>query len=182
MSTPADFPASDTEPKVVFQPSSSITPLPRLPHLPIDKAKGFGWAGFATAIVSILFWVVKELGGLGAAASWLRALSPLMGLALALVFIVAAGVFFGMQILAEMRADREGMWQIVDGRDKRQTDILNEQSSILAELRTLVAELAHRLMGLERSVRKQVLTGPHETLTPDPDETITGRHRRLNQR
>ena len=185
----ADFPASDTAPK--YPMPSMITPLPRLPKeaKTLDKAKGFGWAGFATAIAGVLFGAMKELGGLPVAAAWLKNLSPLSILALSVVFTVAAGIFFGMQILSAIDMERVAGQTRSESRDERMVSILTEVASTLevnrVSLRGLVGDVADLKEGLaalrpaRRSDVGRSAVPEHIAEDTTPAETATGRHRRI---
>lgn len=201
---PPPLPQVPTNPKIT---ASSLTPVSPLPPAPREdtKVKSLGWAGFGTAILSVIFWAVKELGGLAA----LRDLPPIVIFALAVVFVVAAAIVAGKGMLDEMRAERNAIWALANSRDEKQTSILNEQSMILDRqgllldrLASAQAETKHEMRRIRKDVGRileHLGEGESEDETPPqprrsgahgivsesietddtPPETPTGRQRRI---
>lgn len=163
---PEEFPASDTAPK--YQVPSSITPLPHLPKRKLNKASGFGWASIGGFLVSGVTWAIGAGGGISATAKWAIDIVSRGGFAVALVFIVAAAVFFGMQVLAAMDKKTTAVQTLSERRDDRQTAILNEQSRILNEIVILLGDMRGILgrnnivLTQNKDVLTQVLARVHE--------------------
>lgn len=162
---PVPFPAEKTGPK--YQNPSMITPMPHIPPSgEMKQAKGLGAASFVTAILGVIFWAVKEMGGLPSAAQWVRGLSPLVIFCLSLVLIVAAAVVFGVQILRRMDEDRIQSRQITEFRDQRQTDIMNELARTQARQEGQIQQIATDVGVIMEAVA--VLTDAATSSPPSP--------------
>lgn len=201
---PQDLPSVPTNPKIT---SSSMTPVSPLagPTPEDSRVRGFSWAGFGTAILGVIYWAVKELGGLAA----LRDLPPIVIFCLALVFVAAAMAIYGKGLLEEMRAERLAMWSLMSGRDEKQTGALNEHNVLLErqgllldrlttaqtqtrdEMRLFRKDLPRILAGeidheeedkTPPDARPPRRSGSMETISADPDETVTAKRKRLAQR
>lgn len=206
----ADFPSGDTAPKAPYPPASMVTPIPRLPK-ENDNAKNFGRGAIVTAVAGVIFQAVKELGGIPATAAWLKGLSFNTFLYLTLILAIVALYLLGKQFLSVMQdriqdhdqqivagVNRIGLEQAIqrgklDDHGERigviddKVDALRETVDLIAANIPEPAQSVGRVRDPEDTApparpRRRRDTAGHEILTPNPDETETGRHRRLGKR
>jgi len=196
-SVPPPLPAERTEPK--YRPSSSVTPIPRLPK-ESDSARAFGQGAVATAILGVIFSAIKEMGGIPVTLAWLGKLTLSTWIVLAIILAIVSAFLYGRQVLSLMQdrmsqhdqqiaagVNRIGMEQAMH-RDKldehgERIEVIDDKIDALQET---VDKIAAHTPGVAASPSAdtpiQRRSGSHETISADPDETVTAKRKRLAQR
>lgn len=199
-SVPPPLPAERTEPK--YRPSSTVTPIPRLPK-ESDSARAFGQGAVITAILGVLFSAVKEMGGIPVTLAWLGKLTLSTWIVLAIILAIVSAFLYGRQVLSLMQdrmsqhdqqiaagVNRIGMEQAMH-RDKlddhgERIEVIDDKIDALqeqvAEIHKVVLPPVSPSADTPLQPRR---SGSHEMISADEDtpaESVTAKRRRLAPR
>jgi len=198
-SVPPPLPAERTEPK--YRPSSSVTPIPRLPK-ESDSARAFGQGAVATAILGVIFSAIKEMGGIPVTLAWLGKLTLSTWIVLAIILAIVSAFLYGRQVLSLMQdrmsqhdqqiaagVNRIGMEQAMH-RDKlddhgERIEVIDDKIDALQEQVAEIHKVVLPPVSPSADTPLQRRSGSHETISADedtPPETTTAKRRRLAPR